>query len=82
MQQQHSPGPLWTFPEVLEYLRVSRSTLYRLMRAGTLTGHKIGATWRFYAGDVRACVERDDAPVIVTMSEQAFADVMEEVRSV
>jgi len=53
---------LLTFKEAMGYLRVSRSTLYRLMWSGQLTGHKVGSTWRFYREDLRACVDRD-APV-------------------
>jgi excisionase family DNA binding protein len=47
---------LLTFKEAMGYLRVSRSTLYRLMWTGQLTGHKVGSTWRFYREDLRACV--------------------------
>lgn len=50
---------LITFREAMTYLRVSRSTLYRLMWSGQLTGHKVGSTWRFYREDLRACVERE-----------------------
>ncbi len=49
---------LLTFKEAMGYLRVSRSTLYRLMWSGQLTGHKVGSTWRFYREDLRACVGR------------------------
>jgi len=47
---------LLTFKEAMNYLRVSRSTLYRLMWSGQLTGHKVGSTWRFYRDDLRTCV--------------------------
>jgi excisionase family DNA binding protein len=50
---------LLTFKEAMTYLRVSRSTLYRLMWSGQLTGHKVGSTWRFYRDDLRACVDRE-----------------------
>jgi excisionase family DNA binding protein len=50
---------LLTFKEAMNYLRVSRSTLYRLMWSGQLTGHKVGSTWRFYREDLRACVGGD-----------------------
>jgi len=50
---------LLTFKEAMSYLRVSRSTLYRLMWSGQLTGHKVGSTWRFYREDLRACVDRE-----------------------
>lgn len=47
---------LLTFKEAMNYLRVSRSTLYRLMWSGQLAGHKVGSTWRFYRVDLQACV--------------------------
>ncbi len=50
---------LLTFKEAMNYLRVSRSTLYRLMWSGQLAGHKVGSTWRFYRDDLRACVGRE-----------------------
>jgi excisionase family DNA binding protein len=43
---------LFTFKEAMDFLRVSRSTLYRLMWAGQVRGHKIGSTWRFYQQDL------------------------------
>jgi len=48
---------LLTFKEAMKYLRVSRSTLYRLMGSGQLKGHKVGSTWRFYREDLHACVD-------------------------
>ena len=64
---------LLTFKEAMNYLRVSRSTLYRLMWSNQLTGHKVGSTWRFYREDLRACVASDmpAAPVTTTMPAQA-----------
>jgi excisionase family DNA binding protein len=53
---------LLTFKEAMGYLRVSRSTLYRLMWSGQLTGHKVGSTWRFYREDLRSCVGREVVP--------------------
>lgn len=35
------------FVEAMKHLRVSRSTLNRLMWSGQLTGYKIGCSWRF-----------------------------------
>jgi excisionase family DNA binding protein len=52
---------LLTFKEAMSFLRVSRSTLYRLMWAGQLPGHKVGSTWRFYKKDLLSVVA--SAPV-------------------
>ena len=63
---------LLTFKEAMNYLRVSRSTLYRLMWSGQITGHKVGSTWRFYRDDLRACVDGGipliDVPTDVVMN--------------
>ena len=50
---------LMKFEEAQRYLRVSRSTLLRLMWAGKITGHKVGGTWRFYVKDVQSLLEQD-----------------------
>jgi excisionase family DNA binding protein len=36
-----------TVGELAEYLRVHRSTLYRLLKKQQLPGFKIGSNWRF-----------------------------------
>lgn len=56
LRQELMEDSLLKFDEAMAYLRVSRSTLYRLMWAGQLTGHKVGCTWRFYREDLRTCV--------------------------
>jgi excisionase family DNA binding protein len=52
----HPDTVLLTFKEAMEFLRVSRSTIYRLMWSGQLRGHKVGSTWRFYEADLLAAV--------------------------
>jgi len=36
-----------TFKEACKYLQVSSATLYRLVRARKIPGHKIGRQWGF-----------------------------------
>ena len=36
-----------TVSELSDYLRVHRSTIYRLLKKGQLPGFKIGSDWRF-----------------------------------
>lgn len=55
-QRITSDTVLLTFREAMDFLRVSRSTLYRLMWSGQLRGHKVGSTWRFYESDLLAAV--------------------------
>lgn len=54
MQQTSIPLPdLLTFKEAMRFLRVSRSTLYRMMWSGELTGYKVSSTYRFLQADLR-----------------------------
>lgn len=48
---------LLTFKEAMGYLRVSRSTLYRLMWSGDLIGKKVGSTWRFWKSDLLKAIK-------------------------
>jgi excisionase family DNA binding protein len=43
----NSEAKVITIGELAEYLRVHRSTLYRLLKKGELPGFKIGSDWRF-----------------------------------
>jgi excisionase family DNA binding protein len=58
---QEQNDELLTFKGAMGYLKVSRSTLYRLMWCGDLKSHKVGSTWRFFRSDVRACVRNNRA---------------------
>jgi excisionase family DNA binding protein len=42
-----SEAKVLTVSELSEYLRVHRSTIYRLLKKGQLPGFKIGSDWRF-----------------------------------
>jgi excisionase family DNA binding protein len=63
---------LLTFKEAMGFLRVSRSTLYRLMWSGQLQGHKVGSTWRFYKQDLRSVVASAPAGVSSRLLSESF----------
>lgn len=54
---------IMTFKEAIAYLKLSRSTILRLMVKEKIIGHKIGRQWRFYKSELRACVCADHAKV-------------------
>jgi len=59
----HSPGPsLLTLPEAAAYLRVSRTTVYRMVRRRELPHCRIGAQLRFLHGDVNEAATRRRVP--------------------
>ena len=37
-----------TLDELAEYLKISKSTLYKLAQQGKLPGQKVGKRWRFH----------------------------------
>jgi excisionase family DNA binding protein len=41
-----------TVAELSDYLRVHRSTIYRLVRSGNLPGFRIGSDWRFNVEEI------------------------------
>jgi excisionase family DNA binding protein len=53
-----SNGALLTTGEVLDYLRVTPRTIYRLIRAGELPAVRIGRQWRFRRVDLDNWLDR------------------------
>jgi excisionase family DNA binding protein len=43
-----------TIEELSEYLKISKSTLYKLAQEGKLPGQKVGRHWRFHKEAVDA----------------------------
>lgn len=50
---------LFNCKEAANFLRASRSKLYRLMRSGDIVGHKVGGTLVLYKRDLITYVDRD-----------------------
>lgn len=50
----NTPDAVMTIDELAEYLKLSKSTLYKLCQAGKIPGQKIGRHWRFR----RAVIDR------------------------
>jgi excisionase family DNA binding protein len=46
------PQKVLTVTELCDYLRVHRSTIYRLLRSGELPGFRIGSDWRFNVEEI------------------------------
>ena len=44
---QEKPGGVMTIDELSDYLRISRSTLYKLAQEGKVPCKKVGRHWRF-----------------------------------
>lgn len=50
-------SPLLTIDEVIAWLRISKSTLYRAIRAGQLPAFKVLGVWRIDRRDIEAFIQ-------------------------
>lgn len=57
------PEPLMTPAEVATFLRISRTTLYKLRRSGALKAKRMGSLYRFHPDVVRAFALGETATV-------------------
>ena len=46
------PVEVMSIDELAAYLKVSRSTLYKIAQEGGLPGQKVGRRWRFHKGAI------------------------------
>ena len=46
------PGGVLTIEELSAYLKIPRSTLYKLVREGRIPSQKVGRHWRFRKGAI------------------------------
>lgn len=55
---------LLTIPEVANYLRVNRFTIYRMANRGDLPAIKVADLWRFKESDIKKWLEKNKQPNI------------------
>ena len=44
---ENNPGSILNVDELADYLKIPRSTIYKLVREGKIPAQKIGRHWRF-----------------------------------
>lgn len=47
-----SPGDVLTIEELAGYLKISKSSLYKIVREGKIPAQKVGRHWRFRKGAI------------------------------
>ena len=62
-----------TVPEIAEYLKVSRTTVWRWCNEGKLTAFKAGRGWRVHRSELEKMVGRD-------LNEFALKEIVENGR--
>jgi excisionase family DNA binding protein len=64
---------LLTLSEVSSFLKVPKSTIYKLARERRLPGHKVGKHWRFVREEIESWVQSagvDEVSTAVTSAKQ------------
>lgn len=54
---EEKPSDVLTIDELAAYLKISKSTLYKLVREGKIPSQKIGKHWRFRKGAIDRWLE-------------------------
>ncbi len=57
----NTPGAVLTIDELSDYLKISKSTLYKLVREGKIPCQKIGRHWRFRKEAIDRWLEETDS---------------------
>jgi excisionase family DNA binding protein len=55
------PGDIMTIEKLSGYLKISKSTLYKIVREGKIPSQKIGRHWRFRKGAIDHWLEKTRA---------------------
>lgn len=53
--------PVLTLDELSDYLKVSKSTLYKLVQGGKIPGSKVGKHWRFRKSTIDRWLDSSEA---------------------
>lgn len=53
------PRQILTIVELSEYLRIPKSSLYKLAQDGKVPGQKVGRHWRFHRAAIDEWLRRD-----------------------
>ena len=56
---------LLTLSEVSTFLKVPKSTIYKLARERRLPGHKVGKHWRFVREEIEAWVQNAGGEAVI-----------------
>ena len=64
-------GDVLTIDELADYLKISRSTLYKLAQEGRVPCRKVGRHWRFRKQAIDRWLERSDTDGAKTRGEGA-----------
>jgi excisionase family DNA binding protein len=57
---KNQPDSVMTIDDLAQYLKLSKSTLYKLCQEGKVPGTKVGRHWRFHREVIDRWLSNDD----------------------
>ena len=77
IEEQTANDELLSMAEAMDFLGISRPTMYRLLERGEVKGSKVGSQWRFRQADLAAYLQR--GPVAMALGTVPLEAVTEEL---
>jgi excisionase family DNA binding protein len=62
MPMTDAPDTIMTLDDLAAYVKLSKSSLYKLCQAGKVPGAKVGRTWRFHKDVIDAWIKTGVPP--------------------
>ena len=67
-----------TLKDTAQYLRVTKQTVYNMVKKGRIKAHKVGREWRFFRSDIMEYLESTSRNrILSTKDEEANKDKKE-----
>ncbi len=71
-----NPKEIYTTKEVQDFLKVSQSTIKRLLRRGIIKAYKVGGTYRIWGSEILALV----SPKVESKVYQVYSKIREKTK--
>ena len=78
MEKEIKPDKIYTTEEAQEYLRVSNSTIKRLLKSGILRANKVGGRYKILGSELIRLV----SPKIEKKARELYFDLKEKTQNV
>ena len=74
--QEINPKEIYTTKEAQDFLKISSSTMKRMIKNGIIKAHRVGGTWRIWGDDILLLV----SPELEKKVYEKYVDVREKTR--
>lgn len=64
MKTQKNSSQIMTVEEVAEFLKLSKITIYKLVKKGQLPGFRVGNSWRFRKDKIVETISKENLDIV------------------